>query len=236
MADSNHRRTTEESQPSADQRRRCGDAEGYALSEATKEGIWELRAQGLSEREIGQLGLGENTVSFYLRALGGIRPRPRRRAERCFRPPQSARRSRAGSPADSRRVRSCGTGPLPTTIAREINRSGGRHRYRAHAADREAWMRARRPRPRKLACPELRGVYRRARRDDHSPEQIAGWLRLAYPDNEAMQVSHETHRALYVQGRGALKRELTRHLEKGPLKACPLAVLSAWARESSPTW
>ena len=58
---------------------------GYALSEATKEGIWELRAQGLSEREIGrQLGLGENTVSFYLRALGGIRPRPRRRAERCF--------------------------------------------------------------------------------------------------------------------------------------------------------
>ena len=52
--------------------------------------------------------------------------------------------------------------------------------------------------------------------DDHSPEQIAGWLRLAYPDNEAMQVSHETiYRALYVQGRGALKRELTRHLRRG---------------------
>src|SRR4051794_36666816 len=58
---------------------------GHALSEATKEGIWELRAQGLSEREIGrQLGLGGNTVSVYLRVLGGIRPRPRRRAERCL--------------------------------------------------------------------------------------------------------------------------------------------------------
>jgi IS30 family transposase len=52
--------------------------------------------------------------------------------------------------------------------------------------------------------------------DDHSPEQIAGWLRTRYPDNEAMQVSHETiYRALYVQARGALKRELTRHLRRG---------------------
>ncbi len=52
--------------------------------------------------------------------------------------------------------------------------------------------------------------------EDHSPEQIAGWLRLAYPDNEAMQVSHETiYRALYVQARGTLKRELTRHLRRG---------------------
>ena len=53
-------------------------------------------------------------------------------------------------------------------------------------------------------------------RKDHSPEQIAGWLRLAYPDNEAMRVSHETiYRALYVQARGGLKRELTQHLRKG---------------------
>ena len=53
-------------------------------------------------------------------------------------------------------------------------------------------------------------------RADHSPEQIAGWLRLAYPDNEAMRVSHETiYRALYVQARGELKRELTRHLRRG---------------------
>jgi len=52
--------------------------------------------------------------------------------------------------------------------------------------------------------------------DDNSPEQIAGWLRLAYPDNEAMRLSHETiYRALYVQARGSLKRELTAHLRRG---------------------
>ena len=52
--------------------------------------------------------------------------------------------------------------------------------------------------------------------EDYSPEQIAGWLRLAYPDNEAMQVSHETiYRALYLQARGTLKRELSRHLRRG---------------------
>ena len=52
--------------------------------------------------------------------------------------------------------------------------------------------------------------------EDHSPEQIAGWLRVSYPDNEAMHVSHETiYRALYVQARGTLKRELTRHLRRG---------------------
>jgi IS30 family transposase len=104
-----------------------------------------------------------------------------------------------------------------TTIAREINRGGGRRRYRAHAADRDAWRRSRRSRPTKLELsPELRRVVAERLREDHSPEQIAGWLRLAYPDNEAMHVSHETiYRALYVQARGALRRELTRHLRRG---------------------
>ncbi len=100
---------------------------------------------------------------------------------------------------------------------REINRSGGRRHYRAHAADREAWKRSRRPRAMKLElCPELRRVVAERLREDHSPEQIAGWLRLAYPDNEAMHLSHESiYRALYVQSRGALKRELTSHLRRG---------------------
>lgn len=108
-------------------------------------------------------------------------------------------------------------GRAHTTIAREINRCGGRARYRAHVAEREAWRRSRRWRPTKLElCGELRRVVEERLGDDHSPEQIAGWLRLCYPDNEAMHVSHETiYRALYVQSRGALKRELTRHLRRG---------------------
>jgi IS30 family transposase len=110
-----------------------------------------------------------------------------------------------------------------TTIAREIGRCGGRRRYRAHFADEEAWLRARRPKPTKLErCPELARVVAERLGLDHSPEQIAGWLRLTHPDNERMQVSHETiYRSLYVQSRGALKRELCRHLRTGRRRRQP---------------
>ena len=191
---------------------------GHALSETTKEGIWELRAQGLSEREIGrELGLGINTVSLYLRALGGIRPRPRRRAEHCLSASEREEISRGIASGHSARAIARSLGRSHSTIVREINRCGGRSRYRAQAADREAWRRARRPRPRKLElCAELRRAVEERLAEDHSPEQIAGWLRLAYPDNESMQVSHETiYRALYVQARGGLRRELTKHLRRG---------------------
>ena len=101
-----------------------------------------------------------------------------------------------------------------TTISREISRCGGRVRYRAHAAERATWDRAKRPRATKLElCGELRELVIERLGQDHSPQQIAGWLRLCYPDNEEMQVSHETiYRALYVQARGSLRRELTLHL------------------------
>ena len=191
---------------------------GHPLSETAKDRIWELRAEGLSEREIArQLKLGQNTVSHYLRALGGIRPRPRRRAERCLTLEEREEISRAIAGGESARAIARELGRSHTTIVREINRCGGRAHYRSHAADREAWQRARRPRPTKLElCPELRRVVQERLCDQHSPEQIAGWLRLAYPDNESMQVSHETiYRALYVQARGSLKRELTRHLRRG---------------------
>ena len=115
-----------------------------------------------------------------------------------------------------------------TTIAHEIGRCGGRTRYRAHAAEREAWQRARRLRPTKLElCGELRRVVEDHLCETTRPEQIAGWLRLRYPDSEAMQVSHETiYRAGYVQARGSLKRELTPAPEARPVKAlCPLALV-----------
>jgi IS30 family transposase len=218
MADSNHRRTTRESQRLADQRRRCGDAEGYGLSEGTKDGIWELRAKGLSDREIGRrLGVPRGTVSNHLARTGGIRPRARRRPERCLSLEEREEISRAIARGHSARAIARALCRSHTTIAREINRCGGRGSYRAHAADREAGRRSRRPRPTKLElCPELRRLVSERLEEDHSPEQIAGWLRLAYPDNEGMRVSHETiYRALYVQARGTLRRELHRHLRRG---------------------
>jgi len=194
---------------------------GHPLSESAKQRIWELRAKGLSEREIArQLKLGPNTVSHYLREVGGIRPRPRRRAERCLSLPEREEISRAIAGGESARQIARTLGRSHTTIAREVNRCGGRQRYRAHTADREAWQRSRRPRPTKLElCRELRDLVAERLAKEHSPQQIAGWLRLAYPDNEAMQVSHETiYRALYVQTRGSLKRELTSHLRRGRSK------------------
>jgi IS30 family transposase len=191
---------------------------GHGLSEETKERIWELRAEGLSDHEIARrLGLIRGTVSGYLARTGGIKPRARRRPERCLSVAEREEISREIARGRSARAIARSLRRSHTTIAREINRCGGRRRYRAHAADREADCRRRRARPGKLElCPELRRVVAERLRDDHSPEQIAGWLRLAYPDNEAMQVSHETiYRALYLQARGALKRELTGHLRRG---------------------
>ena len=133
---------------------------GHPLSESAKERIWQLRAKGLSEREIArQLKLGQNTVSIYLRAVGGIRPRPRQRPERCLSLEECEEISRAIAGGQSARQIARAARALArshTTIAREIGRCGGRRTYRAHAAEREAWRRARRPRPSKLElCPEL---------------------------------------------------------------------------------
>jgi len=148
---------------------------------------------------------------------GGIRPRSRRRSERCLSLEEREEISRGIARGASARAIARALGRSHTTVAREINRCGGRRRYRAHAADREAWHRSRRPRLTKLElCPALRLLIEERLSEDHSPEQIAGWLRLRYPDNEEMHVSHETiYRALYVQARGTLKRELTRHLRRG---------------------
>jgi IS30 family transposase len=99
-------------------------------------------------------------------------------------------------------------------VSREIKRNSGRRGYRANKADQAAWQRAHRPKRCKLVENRAlaRIVARRLQRN-WSPDQIAGWLKRRYPDDENYQVSHETiYRSLYVQARGALKKELMRHL------------------------
>src|SRR3984893_17550001 len=194
---------------------------GHYLTEAVKDAIWVLRAEGVSEAEIGRrLGLPKRTVSKYLERVGGIRPRSRRRPERCLTLAEREEISRGIARGESARAIGRTVGRSHTTVSREINRCGGRARYRAHAAERAAWRRARRPRPTKLElCPDLRELVIERLRAGHSPQQISGWLRLSSPDNEEMQVSHEAiYRALYVQARGSLRRELTRHLRTGRQK------------------
>lgn len=105
-------------------------------------------------------------------------------------------------------------GRSPSTVCREISRNGGRRLYRASDADSNAWERARRPKLCRLATNRrLQRIVARKLSEDWSPEQISGWLRVAYSNEDAMQISHETiYRSLFVQARGVLKKELLRHL------------------------
>jgi IS30 family transposase len=104
----------------------------------------------------------------------------------------------------------------PSTISREINRNGGRQQYRATVADQAAWDRAHRPKTCKLAQnPALARIVASKLQLAWSPRQIAGWLKRTYPDDETYQVSHETiYRTLFIQARGALKKELLQHLRR----------------------
>ena len=105
-------------------------------------------------------------------------------------------------------------GRAPSTISREVNRNGVRSDYRATVANKNAWDRALRPKPCKLVrnrrlCQQVESKLRRK----WSPEQIAGWLKRAYPGDDWNQVSHETiYRSLFIQARGALKKELQNYL------------------------
>jgi IS30 family transposase len=127
---------------------------------------------------------------------------------------QSAKRSRAAWRAGTARQIAGQLGRAPSTVCRELGRHGGRARYRAATADAAAWQLARRPKVCKLAAvPRLRTLVAEKLRQDWSPEQIAGWLRHAFPEDGRLQVSHETiYRSLFIQARGVLKRELLRHL------------------------
>ena len=153
---------------------------GHCLAGAVKDAIWVLRAERGSEAEIGRrLGLPKRTVSRYLERVGGIRPRSRCRPERCLTLVEREEISRGIARGESARAIGRTLGRSHTTVSREINRCGGRRRYRARAAERAAWRRARRPRPTKLElCPELRELVIERLAQDHSPQQISGWLRL----------------------------------------------------------
>jgi IS30 family transposase len=101
-----------------------------------------------------------------------------------------------------------------STVCLEVNNNGGRARYRAATADRAALRRARRPKVCKLATNVLLAEIVEDKLERRwSPQQISGWLARRFPDRPELQVSHETiYLSLYIQARGALRRELTQHL------------------------
>jgi len=163
--------------------------------------------------------VGCSTKSIY-RLLTGDRAPKRRTVPRAALRLSAVEReeiSRGIGAAESCRTMAERLGRAASTVARDIAGNGGRRHYRAWRADAQAVQRTRRPKVAKLAsCPALREAVERGLTLRGSPQQIAARLVVDYPDDPQMRVSHETiYQSLFVQTRGALRRELARCLRTG---------------------
>jgi IS30 family transposase len=179
--------------------------------------VWRRRKAGESLTSIGRaLGKLEGSIFTLVVKQGGIAPAPRRRARRALTAEEREHISRGLITGQSIRAIARELGRPASTISREVTRHGGRTHYRAVAADRRAWRRAKRPKPCRLALEStLRRLVTAKLQRNWSPEQIAGWLKREYPQDAHMHISQETiYRTLYVQARGALKKELQAHLRR----------------------
>ena len=180
--------------------------------------VWDRWQAGDANRLIGRdLGRSAASIRAFVESWGGVRPASRRRSLRHLSLDEREEISRGVAAGDSLRSIGVRLGRAASTISRELARNGGRSRYRAHHADRTALRRAKRPKPSKLAVNvELRAVVEDKLEEWWSPQQVVLWLKRTYPDNQEMYVSHETiYLSLFVQGKGALRRELTECLRTG---------------------
>jgi IS30 family transposase len=188
---------------------------GYSTQERRE--LWERWKRGESVSEIGRaLDRDRSTVHRTIREYGGVAPPERRRSGLALTLAEREEISRGVAAGESARRIAARLGRSPSTITRELDRHGGRRGYRAAEADARAWQRTRRPQRCKLVrYPALARIVAAKLRQEWSPEQIAGWLKLEYPHDETMRVSHETiYLTLFIQARGALKRELLAHLRR----------------------
>ena len=188
------------------------------LSELERWRIAELAAQGSTTRLIAEeLGRGRYAVAKHLRLMRRPpAPEPVRSPLRLSLV-EREEISRGLAGGESLRAIARRLGRAPSTVSREVAGNGGRRRYRACRADKAAVRGLRRPKASKLAaCRRLRAVVEEKLELRWSPQQISGWLVENFPDDPEMRVSHETiYLSLFVQSRGALRRELTRYLRSG---------------------
>lgn len=185
------------------------------LSSLERAQIWGRWRAGEPIWRIAQaLERSSQTVGDELDRGGGISPRPRRRAPGSLSLREREEISRGLASQRSLRSIARGLCRSASSISREVRRNGGAGAYRSVQAEQQAWDRARRPKACLLArTPRLRQCVAEKLQLQWSPQQIAAWLVRRYPSDQSMRVSHETiYRTLFVQARGALKRELTAHL------------------------
>lgn len=179
--------------------------------------MWERWRAGDSLQSIAQLfDRNHSSIQRILAETGGIRPAQRHRSRLALSNAEREGISRSLVAGHSIRYIAGALGRAPSTISREIRRNGDSKFYRANTADQAAWDRARRPKVCKLAMSSsIAQTVAGKLRLQWSPEQIAGWLKREYPEDTSNHVSHETiYRTLYIQARGALKKELLEHLRR----------------------
>jgi IS30 family transposase len=180
-------------------------------TEEQKTELWDRWQKGESIRSIArQFDKASSPISRILTKAGGIRPPCRTRSSKVLTLAEREEISRCIVANQSVRSIANLLDRSPSTISREINRNGGYSRYRATKADQAAWDRALRPKLCKLAGNKILClIIARKLQRKWSPEQISGWLKKTYPEDEYNYVSHETiYRSLFLQARGVLKREL----------------------------
>jgi len=185
-------------------------------TESQKALMWERWQKGESLQQIAQLfDRNHSSIQAILAATGGIAPAPRCRSRLAL-TLSERERSRARWLRVIPFSIAAQLGRAPSTICREIKRNAGQECYRASQADQCAWDRGRRPKTSKLAHNRaLARIVAGKLQLQWSPEQVAGWLKRIYPDDPSRQVSHETiYRSLFIQARGALKKELVEHLRR----------------------
>jgi len=186
-------------------------------TEEQKQQMWDRWQEGDSMTEIARLfDRHHSSVNGIIARSGGVRPRRRTRSSRSLSLAEREEISRGIAAGRTLRSIALRLGRSPSTISRELTRNGGRGGYRAHQADQAAWGRARRPKVCKLAShPALARRVAGQLQRLWAPQQIAGWLKRRYPDDENLWVSHETiYKTLFIQARGALKKELLAHLRR----------------------
>ena len=188
------------------------------LSLQAKAELWNRWKQGESLSDIAR-ALRKNGGSIFgvLRLRGGIAPALRRRSRLVLTFEEREEISRGIAAGLSVRALAKDIGRAPSTISREIAKNGSRVNYRGGEADAKAWDRAKRPKKCVLSTNhKLCSIVAGKLKLQWSPQQIAGWLQTQFPNDRNLHISHETiYRTLFVQARGALKKELQRHLRSG---------------------
>lgn len=181
-----------------------------------------IRSGATFEVAAGAVGCSTKSIQRYLGLTGGLKSRLKERSQLRLSLSEREELSRGLVAGESFRKIASRLGRAASTVSREVAWSGSRG-YRAWRADQEAEVRARRPKPAKLALNHrLRREVERGLRARWSPQQIASRLVSDYPRDLEMRVSPETiYRTLFVQARGALRKELTTCLRTGRAQRRP---------------